>query len=182
MSNRFTIEIPCKKYVKAYLETNCGTPVNLKHLPDLSEDLRLCLIRKPRHLESKKVADYDDKVDVMIPEDWFYRYGWEMNKENVLDFNRKVEQKVKFLMRQYIALNYTLGISVSDCIRGFQEEYGISELHWPYQSIRKDFYRNGVKRVKEIKQITTELNKIFLENLSQHGTISRKFKKEVCNE
>jgi hypothetical protein len=182
MSNHFTIKIPCKKYVKAYLENNCGTPVNLKHLPDLQEILRLSLQRKPEHLENKKVAEYDDTVTVIIPDDMFYRYGWELNKENTLDFNRNVEQKVKFLMRQYISLNYTLGIPVTDCIRNFQEEYGISELHWPYQSIRKDFYRHGVKRIKTIKQINTEINKIFMENLSQLGTISRKFKKEVCNE
>ncbi len=180
--NRFTIKIPCKKYVKAYLENNCGCPADLKHLPDLREELRRCLSRKPEHIECKNVADYEDTVTVVISDDMFYRYGWEMNKENILDFNRKVESKVKFLMRQYVSLNYSLGVPVTDCIRNFQNEYGISEMHWPYQSIRKDFYRHGVRRIKTLSQVKTEINKIFLENLSQLGTISRKLKKEMCNE
>jgi hypothetical protein len=179
MTNNFTIKIPCKKYVKAYLEINCGTPVNLQHLPDLLDELRRGLDKKPGHRESAFLALCMDSATVIIPPDMFYRYGWEMNKENILDFNRKVEKKVKFFMRQYIAINNSLGTPVANCIREFQEQFGFYESVWSYESIKKDFDRHGeVPKLMTIKEFKREINKVLLDNLSDLGTISKKLKKE----
>jgi hypothetical protein len=179
MSNHFTIKIPCKKYVKAYLEINCGSPVNLHHLPDLLEEFRRGLARKPCHRETSELAVFRDTVTVIIPSDMFYRHGWELNKENILDFNRNVELKVKFFMRQYVAVNKSLGCPVSCCIREFQTEFGFFEPVWSYESIKKDFDRHGsVPELKIIRELRAELNKLLLDNLSELGTISRKLKKE----
>lgn len=179
MSNHFTIKVPCKKYVKTYLEINCGTPVDLKHLPDLLDEFRRGLDKKPCHRETSELANCEDTVVIIIPPDMFYRYGWELNKENILDFNRKVEKKVKFFMRQYVAVNKSLGIPVANCIREFQEGFGFNEPVWSYESIKKDFDRHGqVPELKIIRELKTELNKILLDNLSDLGTISKKLKKE----
>lgn len=179
MQSNFTIRIPCKPYVKAYLETNCGTPVNLQHLPDMLEEFRRALSRKPEHRESMELPACRETVSVIIPPDMFYRYGWEMNKENILDFNRKVEMKVKFFMRQYVAVNNSFGVPVANCIREFQEGFGYTEPVWSYESIKKDFDRHGrVPELKIIKGLKIEMNKILLDNLSELGTISKKLKKE----
>jgi hypothetical protein len=179
MSNQFTIKVPCKKYVKAYLEINCGTPVNLQHLPDLLDEFRRGLARKPCHRETSDLAVFKDLVTVIIPPDMFYRYGWELNKENVLDFNRKVEMKVKFFMRQYVIVNKSLGTPVANCIREFQEGFGFTEQVWSYESIKKDFDRHGCgPQMKIIRELKVEMNKILLDNLSDLGTISKKLKKE----
>jgi hypothetical protein len=179
MSNHFTIKIPCKTYVKAYLENNCGTPANLQHLPDLLEEFRRGLSRKPEHLECKKLAVHEQSVTIIIPPDMFYRHGWEMNKENIHDFNQMVEMKVKFFMRQYIAVNSSLGIPIATCIREFQERFGFPDPIWAYDSIKKDFDRNGtLLMLKTIKELKSEIDKIILGNLSDLGTISKKLKKE----
>jgi hypothetical protein len=179
MHNHFTIKIPCKKYVKAYLEINCGKPVDLKHLPDLLEELRRGLARKPCHREASELAKLKDMVTVIIPPDVFYRYGWELNKESTLDFNRRVEMKVKFFMRNYVAVNKSLGIPVANCIKEFQDEFGFYESVWNYESIKKDFDRHGrVPELKIIRELKVEINKILLDNLSDLGTISKKLKKE----
>lgn len=183
MSNHFTIKIPCKKYVKAYLENNCGTPVNLQHLPDLLEEFRRCLARKPAHRESAPLAEYRDVVTVIIPNDMFYRHGWEMNKENMLDFNRRVEMKVKCFMRLFVSVNNSLGEPVANCIREFQEKFGYPEPIWSYESIKKDFYRHGqLIQIKSIRTLKSKMNKILLDNLSDLGTISKKLKKEYIYE
>lgn len=180
MHNHFTIKIPCKKYVKAYLENNCGTPVNLQHLPDLMEELRRGLSRKPAHREAADLAICTENVTIIIPSDMFYRYGWELNKENILDFNRNVEMKVKSFMRLYISLNNSLGNPVANCIREFQDVYGFPEPIWSFDSIKKDFDRHGKKasHMKSIKELKVEMNKILLDNLSELGTVSKKLKKE----
>jgi hypothetical protein len=121
-------------------------------------------------------------VTVIIPPDMFYRYGWEMNKENILDFNRKVEMKAKFFARQYISVNKSLGFPVANCIREFQESFGFHETLWSYESIKKDFDRHGkVPELKTIRQLRVELNRILLDNLSDLGTISKKLIKEYAN-
>lgn len=182
MQDHFTIKIHCKKYVKAYLESNCGSPVDLRHLPDLLQDLRYCLAKKPGRREKAKVAEWSDTVTIIIPTYYFYRYGWEFNKENELNFNRTVERRVKFLMRQYVALNHTLSLPVSACIREFQERFGFYEPIWGFESIKKDFVRNGhTIDLQKIRLLRTEMNKIFLTNLSDLGTISKKFKNEMSN-
>ena len=179
MSTHFTIKIPCKPYVRAYLETNCGSPADLKFLPDLLKEFKVCLDKKPCHRETANVACYSDIITIIIPPDWFYRYGWEMNKENILDFNQRVELKVKFFMRQYIAINQGFGTPLNICIRDFQDNFGFAEHIWPGDSIRKDFYRNGEAcNIHTIKELRKELNKILLDNLSRAGTLSKKHKKE----
>lgn len=182
MNNHFSIEIPCKKYVKAYLEINCGTPVNLQHLPAVMEEFRRALCRKPEHRESAPVAEYKDKVKVIVPSDMFYRYGWEMNRENELDFNRKVEQQAKYFMRQYVSVNSSIGVPVAICIREFQEKFGFHEPIWSYESIKKDFDRHGkVPEMKTLRDLRAEINKILLDNLSELGTVSKKLKKEYAD-
>jgi hypothetical protein len=179
MSDHFTIRIPCKSYVKAYLENNCGTPVDLHHLPVMMEELKRGLIKKQEHNECKKVAEYEPFVTVIIPSDYFYRYGWEMNKDNILDFNRKAELHVKFNMRQFILVNRGIGVPVATCIKEFQEKYGFPEPIWSYDSIKKDFDRHGqIVEMKIIKDLRQEMNKILLANLSELGTVSKKFKNE----
>jgi hypothetical protein len=182
MADNFTIEIHCKKYVKAYLEMNCGIPADLRHMPDLLQELRSGLMNKPRHRERAEVMKWTDTVKVIIPPDYFYRHGWEMNKENELDFNKVVEQKIKFNMRQYVALNHALGFPVAVCIREFQEQFGFYEHIWSYESIKKDFYRNGkTVHLKTLRSLKEEIHKILLANLSEMGTYSKKLLKENCN-
>lgn len=182
MQEHFTIKIHCKRYVKEYLETNCGTPADLRHLPDLMQEFRGCLAKKPAHRENVKVAKWPDTVTVIIPPDYFYRYGWELNRENELDFNRKVEKKIKYMMRQYIGFNHALSVPVSSCIREFQERFGFYEPIWSFEAIRKDFDRNGrTIELNTIRALRAEMNKILLDNLSELGTISKKLVKEMCN-
>jgi hypothetical protein len=183
MTNHFTIKIPCKKYVKAFLESNCGTPADLSNLPDLQLQFERCLRRKAGYRETDQICNYTDEVTLIIPSASFYRYGWEINKEGIREMNRIVEARVKFLMRQYVMFNHKLGQPVAVAIRQFQEEFGFPEPVWAYESIKKDFDRHMVEsKGLSFKELRAEINKILLYNLSDLGTISKKLKKEVCNE
>jgi hypothetical protein len=173
MKQKFTVTIPCKKYIKAYLENNCGSPVNLKHLPDLQEILRNNLQRMPDP-EVKTLLDYSDKVAIIIPEDMFFRYGFELPMQAIVTLNKEAEAKIKFAMRTYITLNYSLGLPVTECIKNFQDDFGISEVYWPYQSIRKDFYRHGVKKIKSIDQVSAGVKEFLRESFINAGVVTVK--------
>lgn len=179
MSDHFTIKLPCKKYVKAYLELNCGAPADLHHLPDLLLQFERCLKRKQAYRETDKICQYEDEVTIIIPPASFYRYGWEVNKEGIREMNRIVEAKVKYMMRQYVLINNKLGLPVATCIKEFQERFSFPEHIWSYESIKKDYQRhvNG-SEIDGLKELKGGINKILLYNLSDLGTISKKLIKE----
>lgn len=181
--DRFTIEVPCKRYVKTYIENNCGSPANLHLWPELRGEFRRCLKNKPWRRERDPVAKYPDTVTIIIPHDDFYRLGWELNTENILNFNRFAEVRIKMMMRQYIVVNNALGIPIAECIRNFQELFSFPESVWSYDAIKKDFDRNGQRvSFKPIREMRSAIKNIFLANLSELGTISTKLKKELINE
>jgi hypothetical protein len=178
-NDHFIIEIPCKPYVKAYIEFNCGVPADLFQLPLLICELKRGLKRKNSHREEETLSRCTDIVKVIIPNDLFYRCGWEMNKESQMDFNRIAEMQVKFMMRQYISLNHAMGATFTESIRSFQEQFGFSDTVWSFDSIKKDFYRNGGEvKYRTVKILREEMNNIFMAEMSRLGTIGRRFKKQ----
>ena len=177
VANNFTVTIQAKPYVKAYLENNCGVPVNLKNIPELQAEFIRCLSKKTMRRETAPVASWYDRVTIIIPPDAFYRYGWELNKTNIAYFNKFVEQKVKFLMRNYVAMHCVLGVKVAESIRDFQEQYNLPETVWPYESIKKDYDRHSRgMEFKPIIDFKQKLREIFMSNLSDLGTFGRKQK------
>lgn len=173
------ITIPSKYYIKVYLENNCGIPVDLSVFPDFHEKFRNSLdkISGPVKIMGKI---YDpETVTIIIPSDWFYRYGYHMSIGRVRELNNMVEMRLKYTMRQYITLNVNHGQSVTFSIKAFQDEYCLPETVWPFQSIVKDYARHCLKiKLKPKKLLRVELNNLLLENLSEVGTIPDNFKNE----
>lgn len=183
MANHFTVTIPAKPYVKAFLENNCGIPVDLKNIPEIQAEFIRALEKKPMRRETDDIAKWPEKVTIIIPPDSFYRHGWEMNKTNISSFNKFVEHRIKFIMRSYISMNRILGIPVASCIRDFQSEYNFPEPIWAYDSIKKDYdrhARNFSFDKKPMISVKQKLREILMSNLSEMGTIGRK-QKEVCH-
>ena len=75
------------------------------------------------------------------------------------------------MARIHIAYHQSLGYSVAKCIRDFQETFGFPEDVWGYDSIKKDFDRNGsLVQKRLIGNFRNELSRIFMEILSDIGT------------
>ena len=173
----FNIKIPCKKYVKAYLENNCGIPVDLNQLPKLKDMFISFLNKKPINSEPLYKTIRLDSVTIHIFLGWPHPYGYRLNKEDLFNFTQDIEQMVKYNMRQFIGLNRAIGIPYALCIREFQDKFGFPESIWSYQSIKKDFDRHGrIPELKSIKEMKVKMNIIFLDNLSDLGIISEKLK------
>jgi len=181
--NYFTIEIPCKSYVKVYLETNCGNPVDLQHLPDIQTLVMRNLKKKQDYRKTDPICNYNDKVIVMISPKVFYRYGWEITKEGIREINSFSEQRIKYVMRQFVFFNNKLGQPVASCVRDFQQKFSFTEDVWNYESIKKDYQRHILdKDTPKMKDMKKEINKILLSNLSDLGTISKRLLKQLCDE
>lgn len=166
----YTVNIAVKPYVKAYLENNFGIPVDIRQDPELNDLVNLMLREGSTRLDKIISVNMSTTVELRISKDTFFRYGFTLTKTETLRFNSFLEKRIKFFARTYISYHKSLGTSVAKCIRDFQNTFGFSEDIWNYDSIKKDFDRNGssVHR-KMIGDFKAELNKIFMEMLSESG-------------
>lgn len=181
--NTYTIDVRVKPYVRQYLINNCGSPVDLSHLPKLKRAFQKLITRPLLRFESLPIPAGECYVSIVISEDTFYRHGWEISRTGMMDFNSAVEQEIKFVMRNYVA-SFSVFKPIATCIRMFQDKFNFPEEVWTFDAIKKDIDRNTeVKRSPEIetfvRMMNVRLNKLFVDNLSAAGTISKKYKNEL---
>lgn len=177
----FTLLLPTKPYVHQFLTQNYGNPADISADPRLQNYLRRCL-RKPsrrRHANYSmlKLAKYSCESRILISSDDFYRYGWELTRTDSISFNRELENRAKFFMRNMVSL-YVSFMNLKDAILLFQENFNYPEDTWSYDSIRKDFDRHGsFPATSFAAHLIEKTESIFLGNLSDLGTICPQFKK-----
>lgn len=181
-TNHYTITIPCKYYIKIYLESNCGSPVDLSVFPDLQEKLRVSLDKTSGEFKFSSKQYEQERVTIIIPNDWFNRHGYFMSVKRIFNFRMLVENKLKYLMRQYITINTMTGLSITASIKTFQENYCLQEHVWSFESIKKDYDRHGSKvKLKINKSLHAEMNDLFRDNLSRM-VIKSKYRNYFENE
>jgi hypothetical protein len=184
-ANQFNIVIPVKPYVKRFIELNYGDPVYFHPDKDDYEKLRSCL-KDSRKADSRfppRTCTYSCEITVLLSERDFYRYGWEMSHVNIIKFNAIFEARAKYLMRSMVGIYHGLGLPVNVSITKFQDRFYFDENVWPYDSIRKDFYRNGNNyKVDFDNEIYLKIEKIVLTNLSGCGTITPSFISDYEND
>ncbi len=176
-SQKITVSVPVKSYVKRFLEINYGSPVDFSDDPVCHKFFQQ-LLRKPNYSRDKQypetLVNYSETVDVLISEHDFYRYGWELSKTNTIAFGRFFEDKCKMMMRTIVGITHGLGIPINKSIERFQDRFRFDEDVWRYEAIKKDFYRNGqVLLVDFDKEIFSKIEKIILRNLYDLGTLSK---------
>lgn len=178
----FTLQLQTKPYVNHFLVSNFGNPANLSSDKQLYNLFRRCLKKPSGRFNSKyqnlSLLRYSTQSQIIISEDDFYRYGWEMTKTDTVYFGRELENRVKFLMRNIVSM-YSAFMPQKNAILLFQENFGYTEEIWSYDSIKKDYFRNGpAQHLNFLKEITKKTEHIILGNLSALGTISHKLVKD----
>ena len=177
MKSDFTVQIHCKPYVKRFLEINFGDPVILSSNPHLHRFFRNCLKKPSKRYENRYQAPpsiHSECVEIKIQEDDFYRYGWCLSKTDQVKFGKEIEGLAKVLMRNMVGLQLALKGQINISIHHFQNHFEFPEDIWSYETIKKDFYRNGyVNRIDFENEISMKLEQIILVNLSDQGTLSQ---------
>jgi len=182
MPEKFVVTIPVKPYVKRFLSINYGEPIDFTSDPEVNRFFQN-LLRKPSVTRDKQYPDqlfsYTEKVEVLISQHDFYRYGWELTRTDRIAFGKQFEDRAKCLMRSFVGVYVALGLPPFRSIAKFQERFQFDENSWQYETIKKDFYRNGMKDPLDFdNEIFNKIEKIVLHNLYELGTISKKAKIE----
>lgn len=188
---QFYITIPVKPYVKRFLELNYGNPVYFH--PDRAEydRLRGALQKSCRSIERNRIpyiidelaCIYKTNVTVLLSERDFYRDGWELTKQEIIRLNAEWEKRTKVLMRSVVGIYHAMGLPLYISIQKFQEKFYFDEDVWPYQSIKKDFFRNGtISKIEFDSDIFAKIEKIVVTNLYTAGTLTSNYKNDHDND
>ncbi len=177
---KFTVQVPVKPYVKHFVNLNYGTPVNFSYFPEENYFFQR-LLKEPSNRRDCQTNDllvrYTEILEILISEDDFYRFGWELTKTNILVFGKFFEQRAKFFMRNIVGVYHGLGLPIYQSILKFQKTFRFEEDAWKYDSIKKDFYRHGnTRNIDFDNEIFHKIENIILDNLYVAGTISHHIK------
>lgn len=169
--NYTTISIPVKPYVRRFIEINYGDPADFSSHPYFLNQVRRMIIKPCRwreQMSTGRMKSYSTYINVLISEDDIERYGCIISKTDIIRFNRIFEYHIKFMMRSIVGIMIACGRSINESIQNFQDRYMMDESVWAFESIRKDYYRNGATyRIDFEKEIFNKIERIFLDNLSQ---------------
>jgi hypothetical protein len=180
---RYFVYLTCKPYVKQYLLTNYGngdanTPDAVSFFCDKDLQNRFrSMLKKPdgNSLKSSDLVRYH-AVPIEIRKDDFYRRGFVLSDTDSTSFCSFIEAKIKLLMCTYIDTYTAIGLPIASVIRNFQRQYDFPEDSWSYDTIRREYNRKRVIKVKEDRDFGKEffgkINQILMLNLSEIGTIT----------
>lgn len=145
----YTILIPCKPYVKRFLYNIFGKPADLsankfiyKYFVSLL-DRQVHRNNKRAHFKQFGKMIYSEEVEIQFNEEIFERYGYDMNRTAVIDFNLFLEDYIKTISRMYILVSHEYCPELSKLIREFQDRAKFSEDDFSFETIKKDIQRNG---------------------------------------
>jgi hypothetical protein len=140
----FTVKIPCKPYVRRYIQTQFGTPATLDPDKVMAYFFRLLLQRKfERNEKNISLSLYTSEVEVAFSEDVFNRYGHSLNKTAISQFNNFTEQYIKQQARAMIKGMIGYNDNLTQCVREFQKDFGFTEDDFPIDTIKKDIQRRA---------------------------------------
>lgn len=170
MSKNFIVTVPVKPYVKRYIELNYGNPADFSSDASLQKLVHKCLSNPSTRYENKyenKLCTYTERIGIAISEDYFYRYGWQFTYTEIVNFGKTFEFVIKTKMILIVGTYTGMGLSFRHAIERYQERSGLSEQDWPYESIKKDYYRNKPReKINFFPQIISQIDKLILVKLS----------------
>jgi hypothetical protein len=150
IENISSIEIPCKYYIKIYFENNCGIPVDLSIFPVLANQLKSLISLVPLYEKRLSTIYEPETIIILIPEEWNFVNNYSISYQNMRRFTSILESHLKCIMREHIKEGINFGRSLAASIRDFQEEFCMPEEVWPFESIKKDCDRCGIKSLRHI--------------------------------
>jgi len=172
MSDKFVVTIPVKPYVKRFIELNYGLPADFSKHPDIQKEVLRCL-KKPRtrfdvQFDRQQLCTYTQTMEIVISQDYFYRYGWEFSKTDTVTFGKIFESMVKCKMHNVVSIYRGVGLTIKESIQKFQEHTKMEEEYWPYESIKKEYYRRRPENeIDFFVEIIGKIDTIFMEILSR---------------
>ncbi|MEI7829350.1 MAG: hypothetical protein WCI31_06255 [Prolixibacteraceae bacterium] len=172
----FNVTVQVKPYVKRFLENNYGDPVNFNCHPREKEMFKR-MLKKPNfyydNMYKKEFCLHTVTVEILISDRDFYRHGWELTKTDSISFGKYFEKNAKWLMRSVVGTYISFGMPINIAIEKFQCRFNMEEEYWPFDSIKKDFFRFKLSHQIDYNQYAFHhLERLILCNMLNVGAVT----------
>ena len=147
------IEIPTKLYIKRYLQVKYGETTLLTR-KCLEGSFLYELLEDPRQDRNTEVGTYAHILKVSLPDRVLLRKGFYLTPTQLANWNSWMERYIKAEMRSHIdlMLRHNPAIEIRHAISDYQELYQLHDDFFPFDSIKKDYYRYRLRIKGEIRR------------------------------
>lgn len=157
MKGYYPIEIPTKKYIKAYILHQLGDKpvINTQHrIGNKLYDV-LTKTTNERRTEYSNVR-YNTMIKVYVNHHIFNHQGGTLNETNIKNFNLFMEDEIKSAYRMLMDFYIDLLPSFEANLPEVRKRIGIDLDNWDTDSIKKDYYRYRKKTGKALLYKTSD--------------------------
>lgn len=161
MKGYVPVEIPVKRYVKAFIERNHSSPIMFdrrnksaiieKIFDYLERDQAIEII--PKHL-----WEYKYTIKVYLTNDQFHRRGAWLNSSNIRNFNSFAETLIKERFRLLMDEAWKVSPGFDCHLPSILRALNLTSEDWDYEAIKKDYYRYRLRNDMPILQKTRGLS------------------------
>jgi hypothetical protein len=143
----YTIDVPCKGYIKKYYNCIYGDPVPLSHASDFGDTILTKMAATPLSQVNKKILniafrDFDQQLKFQLPLDTFYRIDVRPTEQQVYGINRYLENVFETDLCMIVTCAGIFGVEKKRAIERFAEKFGIRlEEDISYEALQKKEYR-----------------------------------------
>ncbi len=136
------IEIPVKLYIKRYLNVKYGKPAQLTR-KEMEGRFLYELIEDPRQDRDKEVGTFNHTLTVLLPDRVLMKKGHYLTPTQISNFNSFMKLFIRNEMRSHIdlILRKQPQTEIKDAIYDYQQHYKLFDDFFPFDSIKKDYYR-----------------------------------------
>lgn len=169
MKGYFPIEIPTKKYIKAYIHAQMGENpiINTEHR--IGNKLYDVLARNTNEYGSRFATRYyNARIRVYVNHTTFFHRGGCLNETNIKNFNLFVEDEIKSTYRMLMDFYIDILPSFEANLPEVRKRIGIDIDSWDTDSIKKDYYRYR-KRVGKPLLYKSNADRIIPRPAFQYG-------------
>lgn len=142
------LTLPCKPYVKRFLINQFGNPADLRknryffNYLKMILERKICRYNKRIHFKKYGKIVYSEEVKILIDNDTFNRFGFDVSATSISAFNGFLEDYIKQQARVFIFASVSFGQTWVNAIKDFQDTFGFSEDDFSTDSIKKDLQRH----------------------------------------
>lgn len=159
----YTIKVPCKRYIKKYLNTIHGEHLKPNFKDDFGDSVITKLSSKPLVRISNSelnvyLRDLNDILCIKLPIDFFYRIDNKITNQHIYTLNRFFENTFKDDLYIFVNVSAAFGVQRAVAIESFCNRHGII--------LETDITLNGLVRMEIRYREEKKRQKDFLVGLS----------------
>lgn len=146
MKGYIPIEIPTKKYIRAFIITQLGEKPFMTSDHVIGNKFFDVLQRSTNERKTQFASKhYNSKIRVYISLHTFRRQGAHLNETNVKSFNRFLQHLIKDRVRFLLDIYVPEQKGFEKALTKVRDMMKIEDEDWDSDSIKKDYYRYRLK-------------------------------------